>query len=169
MSSVNTRINIALNSNTPVEVLEVLSTDEDFVVRCNVANNPNTPVEVLKVLSTDKHYWVRCAVAGNPNTPVEVLEVLSTDEDYDVRHWVAENPNSKIHTKRYNQKATTLRDILENYNLPSCDIETICEDFCLKVIGPRKQNLSYKDGYTYGFEDALNLLELLSKYKTIND
>jgi 3-methyladenine DNA glycosylase AlkC len=84
---------VALNPNTPVEVLRVLSTDEDYYVRRWVANNPNTPVEVLEVLSTDEYYYVRRYVAENPNTPVEVLKILSTDKNYDVRYSVAENPN----------------------------------------------------------------------------
>jgi pentose-5-phosphate-3-epimerase len=58
-----------------------------------LSQDPNTPVEVLEVLSTDEDYDVRCNVALNPNTPVEVLEVLSTDEDFVVRYWVANNPN----------------------------------------------------------------------------
>jgi hypothetical protein len=87
-----------LKTTDDVEVLSVLSNDEDSAVRCAVARNPNTPVEVLRVLSTDEdstdgHYFVRCSVALNPNTPVEVLEVLSTDEDFVVRYWVANNPN----------------------------------------------------------------------------
>ena len=50
---------LANNSNTPIEVLTILSTDEDSYVRCNIANNSNTPIEVLKILSKDKHWNVR--------------------------------------------------------------------------------------------------------------
>ena len=56
---------LAENSNTPKEVLTILSTDEYWYVRCNVAENPNTPKEVLIKLSKDKDYYVRCRVAEN--------------------------------------------------------------------------------------------------------
>ena len=50
---------LAKNTNTPIEVLKILSTDKDSGVRYWVASNPNTPIEVLKVLSTDEYRWVR--------------------------------------------------------------------------------------------------------------
>jgi hypothetical protein len=66
--------------------------------KVKLALNPNTPVELLKVLATDEDYYVRYRVAKNPNTPVEVLQTLATDENSTVRYWVANNPNFKKQT-----------------------------------------------------------------------
>ena len=41
------RRSIAKHPNTPPEILELLATDDDPMVRFNVANNPNTPPEIL--------------------------------------------------------------------------------------------------------------------------
>ena len=71
----------ANNSNTPPEVLEDLSRDEDYRVREAVAKNPNTSPEILENLSHDEDQFVREAVAYNSNTPPEVLENLSHDSE----------------------------------------------------------------------------------------
>ena len=92
------KIKLAKNPNTPTEILKVLATDKNVVVRYGVAQNPNTPVETLKVLATDEYYGVRYGVAENPNTPVETLKVLATDEDPIVRYGVKKNPNYKTKT-----------------------------------------------------------------------
>ena len=65
----------------------------DVPVRRAIAEEPNTPVEVLEFLSKDEEPSVRLSVAKNPNTPVESLELLATDESGRVRKNVAENPN----------------------------------------------------------------------------
>jgi len=78
------KVDLASSPTTPIEILEMLSEDENSFVRHNVAKNPNTPKEVLEKLSKDKNYWVRNNVARNPSTPIEILERLSKDEN----HWV---------------------------------------------------------------------------------
>lgn len=85
---------VAKNSNTPVELLKKLATDEDSVVRRDVAGNSNTPGELLKKLATDKDLGVSIEVAKNSNTPVELLEKLATDKDSGVRMAVAVNSNT---------------------------------------------------------------------------
>lgn len=85
------KIELAENSNTPVEILKVLATDNNAGVRRAVAQNPNTPVETIKTRATDEHWWVRCGVAWNSNTPVETLEVLATDADANVRESAKES------------------------------------------------------------------------------
>ena len=44
------------------------------------AKDPNTPIKILEELSKDSHYSIRCLVAKNPNTPVRILETLFKDE-----------------------------------------------------------------------------------------
>jgi len=76
------RCSVAENPNTPVETLEKLSHDYDWVVNSSVAKNPNTSPETLEKLSHDygHEYIVRLEVAENPSTPVETLKKLSNDE-----------------------------------------------------------------------------------------
>lgn len=49
--------------------MAILSTDENWIVRSCVASNSNTPIEVLNILSKDKDKDVRYWAALNPNTP----------------------------------------------------------------------------------------------------
>ena len=76
---------VAKNSNTPKEVLTILSTDEYWGVRWDIACSHNTPVEVLTKLATDGDWGVRWCIADNINTPKEILTILSTDEDKHVK------------------------------------------------------------------------------------
>jgi len=101
--SLDEKYELANNTNTPVETLKVLATDENVDVRWGVAENPNTPVELLEVLATDENYNVRYGVAQNPNAPVETLKILATDNDYDVRWGVTQNPNYKTQTLELTQ------------------------------------------------------------------
>lgn len=71
------KIKIAENTNTPIEILTILSKDKDWYVRYRVAKNTNTPKEGLTILSKDKDRYVRYCVAKNPNTPTEVLTKLN--------------------------------------------------------------------------------------------
>ena len=45
-----------------MEILEIITRDEDKYVRRDVARHPNTPVAVLKLLARDEHDSVRCCV-----------------------------------------------------------------------------------------------------------
>ena len=81
------KIALAKNPNTPKEILTILSTDKDKIVRCWVAENLNTPKEVLTKLSTDKSWYVRCRVVDNPNTPKRILTKLLEDEHWMVKHY----------------------------------------------------------------------------------
>jgi hypothetical protein len=55
----NMLMKLARNTNTPKEVLTILSKDEDNVVRCRVAINTNTPKEVLIKLLDDEDITVK--------------------------------------------------------------------------------------------------------------
>jgi hypothetical protein len=77
----NKRAKAAENVDTPVEVLNILSRDENKYVRECVANNINTPTETLVRLSQDKSWCVRMVVARNQNIPAETLVELSHDNN----------------------------------------------------------------------------------------
>ena len=56
-----------------------------------LALNPNTPQDILITLSQDKDKDVRCRVAKNPNTPNEILQELSNDKNNEVRQFALKN------------------------------------------------------------------------------
>ncbi len=64
---------IAVNKNTPPEVLARLANDVDHHVRYHVAKNPNTLPETLDRLVDEFPY----NVAINPNTPQYLKEYLT--------------------------------------------------------------------------------------------
>lgn len=82
---------VAINSLTPVFILEKLSEDEELTVRYWISQNTNTSISTLEKLSNDKECMVRYTVAQNPNTPLYLLEKLSKDKNKWVRFWVAHN------------------------------------------------------------------------------
>ena len=94
------KLELALTS-TEANILDELSRDEYFYVRCGVALNLNTKPETLDTLSRDKDWRIRCYVAQNPNTKPETLDTLSRDEDFSVRYSVAQNPNCSERAYKY--------------------------------------------------------------------
>lgn len=114
------RRGVAKNRNTPIDVLEHLSRDEDQTVRAHVSENlisqgelPQSPdtvendvtgsggvhgqAEFPETLAQDADEESREAIARNPNTYWSVLESLALDEDEFVRQEVASNPNAPVH------------------------------------------------------------------------
>lgn len=50
---------LAISKLTPAFILNWLSYDNDWEVRCGIAQNPNTPPETLDRLANDKNWSVR--------------------------------------------------------------------------------------------------------------
>ena len=68
---------LARNHNTPPEILDRLSYDEDWYVLCWVASNPNTPPETLDRLANHEGWCVLyCVAYYNPNTPQYILDLI---------------------------------------------------------------------------------------------
>ena len=67
-----------------------------YDMKRELAINPNTPKEILKILSRDKNWYIRRIVARNRNTPIETLTKLGWDEDYSVRCAVHDNSNKPM-------------------------------------------------------------------------
>lgn len=64
---------VAGNSNTPIEILEMLSKDKSSIVRSKVAQNHNTPGEIRSELSKDEDWCVRTA-AESTDAFISILE-----------------------------------------------------------------------------------------------
>ena len=74
------KIELAQNTNTSPETLQILATDKNSNVRYYVARNPNTSSETLQSLATDKDYFVRYHVCRHPNATELIRRlVLMTD------------------------------------------------------------------------------------------
>ncbi len=64
----------------PLEILELLKSDEAEEIRVLVAIHRNTTPEILRQLANDPSRNVKNKVASNANTPVEILERLWREE-----------------------------------------------------------------------------------------
>jgi hypothetical protein len=62
-----TNFQLAQHPDTTPETLELLATDDDWMVRSWVAYHPNTSPEALQLLATDNHGSVRYGAAHHPN------------------------------------------------------------------------------------------------------
>jgi len=87
------KIAIAVDSQTPGEVLGKLAEDRYASVRVRVAENTSTPAEVLTRLTADDDREVRRQAVEYASAPPELLR-LAADDDKDVRWQVAENANA---------------------------------------------------------------------------
>lgn len=87
-------LELAQDSKTPNDTLDMLSKHECLFVRYDLASNRDTHAYILDKLSQDESEEVRYSVALNPSTPASALKKLSEDEDEYVRRCVAKNPNA---------------------------------------------------------------------------
>lgn len=79
------RSGVAVNINTPADILTLLSNDLDTVVRQGVSENTNTPSDVLTLLAKDNEEVVRSTVARNEKTPPIALIKLASDMSFTVK------------------------------------------------------------------------------------
>ena len=87
------RMFVAKNPNTPLGTLRYLVKDKDSEVRAGLLVNPSSSPDILGELAKDKAWFIRRDVAHNPNTPEDSLQDLATDEEKDVRRALATNRN----------------------------------------------------------------------------
>lgn len=83
-------------SSKDIDVLSILSKDEDNEIAEAVALNSATPATVLAFLAKRPSVWCKIAVAKNPNTTLDTLAYLSEAVELDVRKEVAVNPNTSV-------------------------------------------------------------------------
>ncbi|KAF3888683.1 MULTISPECIES: HEAT repeat domain-containing protein [Nostocales] len=88
------RIRVAINPNTPIDLLEKLANDEDDYVRRAAVTNSNASVNILEKLGLDTNSDVREVVAYHPHTPVTTLTQLAEDRGWHIRKAVASHPNA---------------------------------------------------------------------------
>lgn len=71
---------VAHNKTIPLNVIRILSRDDDPAIRTFIAMKRRCPHDILGELSRDPDESVRNAVALNKKTPREILERLAMDE-----------------------------------------------------------------------------------------
>lgn len=91
-------VEIALNPNSSVDILRLLSNYDNWLVRRNIAYNINATAEILEKLAKDEEEFVQIAVAENDETPSESLDFLSDFDNEGIRIAVAHNSNTNSHT-----------------------------------------------------------------------
>ena len=77
--SIQLRMNMSKDLNCSKELLEALSKDENWIVRCNIATNINSSIDILDRLSKDIDHSVRYYATQNTNTSNETLKELLND------------------------------------------------------------------------------------------
>ncbi|KKK72878.1 hypothetical protein LCGC14_2899470, partial [marine sediment metagenome] len=84
----------AAGANTPPEILNQLSLNEDHIIRWAVATNPNTSLPTLQQLANDADSNVTYGVFLNPNVPIELQKQLAQDDSGSIHIFMAENPDT---------------------------------------------------------------------------
>ena len=74
------RHSVALNVNTPPDILEWFADSAAEEIRALVALNSGTPRKTLEKLADDEDSAVRVVAARNPSTPPEIREKLSNNQ-----------------------------------------------------------------------------------------
>lgn len=77
------RNKVAKNLDTREEILDILSQDEEELVRKNVVKNPNTSFETLKYIvmnldDTKDSSYIKESLIKNEKITIELLEKIST-------------------------------------------------------------------------------------------
>ncbi len=67
---------LAININTPIEVLKLLSKEEDLEILKNVARNPNTPIDIINNLYKKNNIILDYSLCYNPSLHQENKDVL---------------------------------------------------------------------------------------------
>ncbi len=76
---------VAHNKTVPLEVLEILSRDENPQVRSFVASKRQLPEDIQLLLAQDKDYSVRERLAYNARAKDSVLRILAEDVELQIR------------------------------------------------------------------------------------
>lgn len=78
------QIDVAQNRTIPPEIMRILATQGDEVVRTILAEKRKLPVDIFGLLANDSSELVRKKIAANQKTPIEIVENLANDENEDV-------------------------------------------------------------------------------------
>ena len=100
---------VARHLNTPIEILEALSEDEEPRVVNAVAGNPHTPVHVLEQIAQEEvdlengnEIWegsIWITLAGNENLPAYLVEKFTVEYNPYLRRVAFDHPKATLESK----------------------------------------------------------------------
>ena len=103
------RVAVARHLNTPIEILEALSEDEEPRVVNAVAGNPHTPVHVLERIAQEEvdlengnEIWegsIWITLAGNENLPAYLVEQFVVEYNPYLRRVAFDHPKATLESK----------------------------------------------------------------------
>lgn len=111
---------LAFDKNTPSDMLDALTDDEEVVVRMNVASNSNTSAKTLVKLSDDKDSDVREMVAFNENTPIEICERYADFESANIKCMLTRNISIPVYILKklaVDEDDMVCRDVAKSRNV----------------------------------------------------
>jgi hypothetical protein len=156
VNSMERKLAIAVDPNTPVQILEELANNLNQIVRCGIAMNPSTPINYLYALSNDTFYKnVRSFVAVNANLNIEIIQRLALDESSIVRSRIAMNSNTPVEILRLlsgDKNENVRHAVAFNLKTPSDVLKSLSEDTKAMVREGVAMNSSTPD-------EILNLIE----------
>ncbi len=163
--SVRVRLAGILNTNQKKKAIRLLANEDNIGVLDVVALNENTPPNILVDLARRKEKTILESIAANNNTPTSILNHLSNCDQLDIVKNVAGNNNTPPNTLRYiieNMRKdiskeiqfAIIRNILKNSNTP--------DDVYKKLIENSLKRMS-KDN------KALLLLDIMYTSKCTNE
>lgn len=94
---------LAANTNTPLEILEILARDRKYHVRHRAANNPKMPIEKFAKITLERiaktlvPSFSRFIVFLHAQAPQEALVKNYRSESWLERYAIAQNPNTPKH------------------------------------------------------------------------
>ena len=83
------------NLSTPPSTLEWLANHGNTAIKVAVAKNPNCPINIINLLTRDQDPLVRLSIAERVNNAPETLQVLLNDPNYLVA-WQAQEALNKL-------------------------------------------------------------------------
>lgn len=141
------RARLAVMGHLTPTVCETLALDTASHVRSCIAANPVLQdADVLDGLSRDAYWAVRCSVGQNPNTDPDTLDRLSRDADASVRAAVAgnRNANPSTLTALVHRADVWIKDALvNNPRTPSGVIYTLSHDDNQQIAAQAQRHPAY--------------------------
>ncbi|VEP13171.1 hypothetical protein H1P_1870015 [Hyella patelloides LEGE 07179] len=96
------KLALAENSQTPIEILNILVESEDRDVLINLVCNPDIPALILDKIANFDDDFLHSFIAQNPNTSGEILSnLVEKSTDITTLREVAQNPNTPQETIDY--------------------------------------------------------------------
>ena len=122
------REKIAVNKNTPEDVIIRLINDSDENVRAEALGRNCISEDVLRKNHTHPYWYIRYRIVHNINCPQDIINVHAGDQEWTVREAVANKTKDEAILLKLAQDESSqvIRAILRNTNINENIISEIC-------------------------------------------